>query len=151
MRPEPTQVAVQPTYTPPPQQEGVIVRTDKGAYRQGETVVITVRNDLDLPIWYAQQIDCGLSFWLLQTCEGEPIVHEQPCIWSDLQHDFTRLEPGETLTGQWAETKIENRQESKLADPGCYRMIVPYVPSEEKVGPEWGEGKTEALAQFEIR
>ena len=114
-------------------------------------MLISVRNDLDLPIWYAQEIECGLSFWRLESCEGEPIVHQQPCLWRDLQHDFTRLEPGETLTGQWAEAKIENRRESKLADPGCYRIVVPYVPTQDPVGPEWGEGKREAYAEFEIR
>lgn len=36
----------------------MIVTTDKAEYKLDETVTITVRNDLDVPIWYARQVAC---------------------------------------------------------------------------------------------
>ena len=147
----PTLPEVSPTLAPPSQQESLVVRTDQAVYSRGESVLISVFNGLEVPIWYAQEVDCGLSFWFVETCEGTRIVHKQPCIWRDYQHNFTKLEPGETLTGQWTDARIENMQESKLADPGCYHILVPYVVGGDKPSGGWGSRREAARAQFGIR
>ena len=78
-------------------------------------MLISVFNGLEVPIWYAQEVDCGLSFWFVETCEGTRIVHKQPCIWRDYQHNFTKLEPGETLEGRRSSDQCRMRRKEASA------------------------------------
>jgi hypothetical protein len=129
------------TNTPEPTEalnaERVVVTTDKAEYQRGEVVQITVRNNLQTPLWYAQKVECGLPFWLLQSCDGVEIsIVEHFCVWAAPQHDFTQLDPGETLAGSW-DTQGDGMN-LKPAEPGCYRILFPHALTELKF--EW-EGK----------
>ena len=120
--------------TPPP---AVVVTTDGSKYDRGSAVKIWVWNGLDSPIWYARQADCGLSFWLLEDCSGKQITYRMPCQWVVPQHDFTRLPPGETLVDEW-NGRVGGPSGSAVADPGCYRVVVPYSTEEIRPQPhEW--------------
>jgi hypothetical protein len=125
----------------------VNVTTDQDRSKPGEPIGISVQNNLDIPIWYAKHVDCGLSFWGLETCTGAKVSHRMPCEWVAPQHDFTLLEPGETLTGEW-NGAVEDREGSKPAKPGCYVISVPYFTSEpEPSGAHWAETVQTAYSQ----
>jgi len=51
--------------------EKVIITTDKTEYEQGETIEITVRNGLDIPIWYVDFTQQDLRFWDIEKFEGD--------------------------------------------------------------------------------
>jgi hypothetical protein len=154
-----------PTATPPPTPEPtptavvivegkVIVATDRTEYEQGETVGISVTNNLNRPLWYAQEVECGLSFWLLESCEKKEIIYYKvPCVWAEPQHRFTKLNPGETLRDEWNGT-LEVLRESglaeELAEPGCYRLRLPFSLEEKKA--IWEGDKIEVYSnEFVIR
>jgi hypothetical protein len=132
----------------------LVVRTDKADYATGEAVQISVTNGLDVPVWYAGQVDCGLSFWLLERCEPRETVQTRvPCVWAEAQHDFTLLAPGETLAGEWngrLETLGDAGVVEDLPEPGCYRVQVPLSLSPVRV--YWGDDRLEVRSEaFGIR
>ena len=51
-----------PTLTPAPtvmpDAKAVLVLTDKAEYQQGEVVKLWVKNNLDVPLWYAKEAVC---------------------------------------------------------------------------------------------
>ena len=117
----------------------VSVTTGVTRSRPGERIEISVQNNLDVPIWYAKHVECGLSFWELETCAGAEVDYRMPCEWVVPQHDFTVLDPGETLTGEWDGT-VEDREGARPAKAGCYVIAVPYFTSEpEPSGIGWAE------------
>jgi hypothetical protein len=122
------------TNTPQPTKvsdaEGVIVTTDKTEYERGEVIKISVRNNLNVPLWYAQEVECGSSFWSLNDCDNVEVPYHVPCAWVVPQHDFTKLNPGETLEGSW-DTKGEGMR-FEPAEPGCYKIVFPYSLEEKK-------------------
>ena len=123
------------------------VTTDKTQAKPGETIGISVQNNLEAPIWYAKHVDCGLSFWELETCLGAKVDYRMACMWVVPQHDFTMLAPGETLAGEWNGT-TEDREGSKPGKPGCYVITVPYFTSEpEPTGYRWKETVQTAYSQ----
>ena len=126
----------------------ILVTTNKAEYAQGETVTISVRNDLPRPLWYAQQVDCGLSFWLLERCETDEIVYyKTPCVWVAPDHRFARLDPGEALQEAWAGTYQlleDSGLGEKLAEPGCYRVRFPF--SLLQPDPGWMDGRIELFS-----
>lgn len=125
----------------------VSVTTDKTRSKPGETIGISVRNNLDAPIWYAKHVECGLWFWELETCTGAKVDYRMPCQWVAPQHDFTALAPGEMLAGEWSGT-VEDREGAKPAKPGCYVIAVPYFTSEpEPTGLHWTETVQTAYSQ----
>ena len=130
----------------------VSVTTDKTRSRPGETIEMLIQNNLDAPIWYAKHVECGLDFWQLETCAGTQVDYRMPCQWSEPQHDFTTLEPGETLTGEWSGA-VEDREGVKPAKPGCYVIAVPYFTSEpEPTGHRWAETVQTAYSRrFTVR
>jgi len=128
-----------------PSSSEIIVTTDKTIYKQGEIVKITVKNNLNKPIWYAKKITCGSSSWILENCLGKEIPYYQTCLWVTYQHDFTKLNPGEILTREWNGMILDLEDyEFKLAESGCYKIVFPYS-MKEKVswGEAWGEDKIE--------
>jgi hypothetical protein len=112
----------------------VVVTTDRPWYASRDPVRISVTNQLNVPIWYAEQVDCGLSFWWLKDCDSEAVIqHALPCIWAEPDHRFTQLPPGESIEDVWS-GMIEVRGESGVVElpvePGCYEVSVPYSLSE---------------------
>jgi hypothetical protein len=135
-------------------EDKLVVSTDKSEYEPGEVVRIAVSNNLDVPIWYARQLDCGLSFWLLEGCEsGQVVQHQVPCMWAEAQHDFTALDPGQTLEGEWPgtlQTLGDAGVVEELAEPGCYRVQFPFSLMPPWL--TWGSDRMEARsAGFTIR
>ncbi len=125
-------------------QGGVIVAIDRADYVLGDSVRISVTNRLDVPIWYAGQVDCGQSFWWLKRCGSEEAIqHAVPCIWAEPDHRFTELDPGEMVRQTWRGT-IQTLSESGVVEsqpePGCYRVSVPYALSEPDVQ-AWSQGE----------
>ena len=124
--------------------EQVTITTDKTEYEQGETVKIMVRNNLEIPIWYAQSVRCGTSFWLLETCEGEEVSYYEICLWVAPDYRFTKLNLTEILEEEW-DGKLwgSGLEEYKLPEPGCYRIVFPYSYSvnKKKLYEDWGEDK----------
>jgi tetratricopeptide (TPR) repeat protein len=117
----------------------VVVTTDKVGYKPGETAAITVRNDLDVPLWYARQVACGTSFWELETCAGISVTYRLPCQWVVSQHDFATLEPGQILTGDW-NGMLEGREGPQPAESGCYKIAFPhFISAQEWTGVQWAE------------
>jgi hypothetical protein len=132
----------------------LVVATDKAEYAPGEVVRISVSNNLDVPIWYAGQVDCGLSFWLLERCEsGQVVQHQVPCMWAEAQHDFTQLDPGQALESEWPgslQTYGDAGVLEELAEPGCYRVQFPFSLRPPWV--TWGSDRMEVhSAAFTIR
>ena len=132
----------------------LVVTTDRAEYQAGEVVRISVTNTLEVPIWYARQLDCGLSFWLLERCESRQHVHYQvPCVWAEAQHDFTQLDPGQTLVSEWSgtlQTLGDGVVVEELPDPGCYRVQFPFSLNPLRV--TWGDDRMEVLSEgFVIR
>ncbi len=122
----------------------VMITTDKTEYEQGDTVKITVRNNLKESIWYPKHIYCGASFWLLETCEGEEVPYYEICLWVAPDYRFTKLNPTEILEEEW-DGKIHDLREYKFrfAEPGCYRIVFPcsYSVNKKKLYEDWGEHK----------
>jgi hypothetical protein len=132
----------------------LVVTTDKAEYLSGETVSISVSNSLKVPVWYAGQVDCGLSFWLLESCESGAIIqHRVPCVWAAPQHDFTQLDPGQTLVSEWPgtlQTLGDAGVLERSAEPGCYRVQFPF--SLRPLRASWGSNRMEAhSADLSIR
>jgi hypothetical protein len=132
----------------------VLLTTDKVDYDAGEVTRIAVTNNLDVPIWYAQEVECGLSFWLLEGCESREIIEPQvPCMWAEVQHDFTKLAPGETLSDEWQGTYqvLEASGVSEqAAEPGCYRVQFPFSLSPPRTS--WGKDKLEVFSnEFSLK
>ena len=129
-----------------PQPGPVSVTTDKPEYRPGETAIISVRNNLDVPIWYARHIYCGMSFWRLETCAAEKVVYSMACEWAIPAHGFTKLEPGETLTDEW-KGMTEHQDGFGPADPDCYKIVVPYFTNESELSDtDWPESEITAYS-----
>jgi hypothetical protein len=124
---------------PPPSGAGtgqgeVVVTTDRPWYASRDPVRISVTNQLDVPIWYAAQVDCGLSFWQLKDCESlEEIQHALHCVWDEPDYRPTQLNPGETIEDAWS-GMIQQVDDSGVveepAEPGCYLFSVPYALGE---------------------
>jgi hypothetical protein len=135
-------------------EDKLVVATDRDEYKPGDVVKITVSNNLDVPIWYAGQVDCGLSFWLLERCgSGRVLQHKVPCMWAEPQHDFAPLEPGQVLESEWPGT-IQTLGEAdvveELAEPGCYRVQFPFSLGRPWVS--WGSDRMEVRSGvFTIR
>jgi hypothetical protein len=157
--PEPTE-ASEATDTPEPEptkvleEEEVIVTTDKTEYEPGEVIEISVRNNLDVPIGYAQEAECGTGFWLLESCDNHRVFYSgYMCDWEIPQHGFTKLDPGETLKG--TEFKDIKREwiEFKLAEPGCYRIVFPYsLEEKQSMGDGWGKDRVEVYSnEFTVK
>jgi hypothetical protein len=142
-----------PTHTPEPTEvldaERVVVTTDKQEYARGELIKISVRNDLKAPLWYAQEVECGLPFWLLADCEGTQVpMVEHFCVWSEPQHRFTKLDLGETVNS--LQVQHGNWREFNLTEPGCYKIVFPYSLEEKKLG--WGGDRLESYSgEFTVR
>jgi hypothetical protein len=124
----------EPTIGPPTPTPGnkISVVTDKTNYEPGETIKISVTNNLDTPVWYAQQVECGLPFWLLADCDGaETPYWEHLCQWAEPDYRFTKLDPGETMSS--SQYPYGNWSEFNLTEPGCYEIVFPYSLEEETI------------------
>lgn len=118
--------------------EEISVTTDKIEYEQGETVKITVKKNLDIPIWYAKVAQCGADFWLLQDCQDKDIPYYTPCEWADYSHHFTPLPSSEILAGRWSGLILDENYELKIANTGCYKIVFPYSLNEKQaLGQGW--------------
>lgn len=120
----------------------VIVTTDKALYSRGEDINIIATNKLNMPIFYAQEVECGASFWTLETCTGREIPYHQTCIWETYQHRFTQLNPREVLIEKWNTTVFDANYQLTNAKPGCYRISFPYTLKEKQpIAESWGNDK----------
>ena len=141
-----------PTYTPEPTEvldaERVIVTTDKREYARGELIRVSVSNGLQAPLWYAQEVECGLPFWVLADCDGTEVsMEEHLCVWEEPQHRFTKLNPGGIVDS--LRVQHGNWREFSLAEPGCYKIVFPY--SLEEIH-HWGGDRLEAYSsEFTVR
>lgn len=138
--PSPT-ISATPTENQPTGSD-VLVTTDRSVFLAGEFVEIRVINNLDTPIWYANNTECGASFWLLESCDGKGVIYYPPCIWSEPDYDFATHASGGILEYQWdgMVREMSAPEEPRVADPGCYRILFPYLMDE--VQPyEWYEGR----------
>ena len=131
---------------------GVIVSTDKAEYASGGAVGITLRNELDVQLWYAQHVDCGGPFWVLQTCDGGVVDHHAFCAWEAPDHRFTALASSQELAGRW-DGRVYRERDLAPAAAGCYRIMVPYSLDEpQALGEDWDEAREEAYSEpFQVQ
>lgn len=73
--PQPTQFNTPPAPQPNP---GVSVTTDKGSFQTGEAIVVTIRNDLSVPI-YGLTGKTYCTILLAQRKEGDEWQDQSPC------------------------------------------------------------------------
>ena len=121
--------------------KGVIIRTDKAEYKQGEKVKITVTNKLDIPIIFATTPRCGSSFWSLEkkvNDKWEEIAYYIPCLWEAPDFHYTRLDPNQSLEDIWYSNVWSWPEKWYIAKPGIYRIrldyVIPEVIKTEKLG-----------------
>jgi len=126
----------------------ITVSTDYPHYAQGEWITLTVINGADRPIWYAQHVDCGLSFWVLAPVSSAEMVHYAvPCVWEEPDYRFSRLDPGEMLQDVWRGSHLVAAASGWVeqpAGPGDYEIRFPY--SWEAPDPGWHSEKEEAVS-----
>jgi len=119
----------------------VIITTDKTEYDQGETIKISVKNNLDKPIWYRRQIPLEFPpFWELEKFEENkwktvyfylPVqekekeicilrFHERPTWYID------ELKPNSKISYQWNQKVCigdkDNGSEPEFIQKGRYRF-----------------------------
>jgi hypothetical protein len=129
-----------------PQLEGEVnVIVDENYYSQGTPIKITVTNNHKIPIYLAQKVECGASFFEIKNCMGVPIYYYRSCLWDSYQHQFTKLRPGDSIKGTWTQSERESKYDLKPVSPGCYKIIFPYSVEEKKAtGEGWGDDRLEA-------
>lgn len=126
----------------PQTQKEVTITLDESFYNQGENINITVTNNLKSPIYYAQKVNCGSSFWSLETCTGREILYYQACSWLTFQHQFIQLNHQEIFSENWNGTVFDINHQFINADPGCYRIAFPYsLKAKQPIGESWGNDK----------
>jgi hypothetical protein len=143
--------AEQATHTPAPtimpDAKAVLVRTDRAEYQQGEVVKLWVKNNLDAPLWYAREAECGLSFWLARDCEKPLPEFEGACLWEMPQHDFRRLDPGQVLQDDEVGEREGEWYKLDLSEPGCYVIAFKYsLVEKQALGDGWGADGLEVLS-----
>jgi len=109
------------------QKKEVTIATDKAEYKQGETVKITVKNNLPVPIWYVKSLDgCRLSFWQLEKFNGtdwENVEYTPRILCEVLRPEKKKLNPNETIRDEWSGITFDtNHPDGTLASPGKYRI-----------------------------
>ncbi|RLJ00809.1 MAG: hypothetical protein DRP08_06245, partial [Candidatus Aenigmatarchaeota archaeon] len=121
--------------------KGVIIRTDKAEYKQGEKVKITVTNKLNIPIIFAATPRCGSSFWSLEkkiNDKWKEIAYYIPCLWEAPDFHYTRLDPNQSLEDIWHSNVWSWPEKWYIAKPGIYRIrfdyVIPKVIKTEKLG-----------------
>ena len=107
-------------------EQGVTITTDKKEYQQGEIVKITIKNNLDKPIWYIKEICdpscCALYKW--ENNEWKFVKVPFPCAvftppppgmkrWTIIPD---KLNPGEEIRKEW------NTEKDEFIEPGTYRF-----------------------------
>ncbi len=124
----------------------VSILTDKYEYSKGETIKLTVINNLDSTIIYAKSVRCGALFFDLNDCNGNNLIYHDNCLWDDFQHNFTELIPNDTLVGYWDQS-IYTSFEYKEAQPGCYKFALPYfINNKKKKMKTWDNKKQEVYS-----
>lgn len=132
--------------------KATMVSLNKDVYSRGEYIAMTLKNDLDAPLWYAERIACGADFFLVEKCDGEQIKYYLDCEWEVPDHGFTQLAPGATMEGRWNGT-LQLTTGFTATGPGCYRMIVPYTTgAAEPTAQEWETSQVKAYSEeFQMR
>ncbi|MBN1618712.1 hypothetical protein JW887_05240 [Candidatus Dojkabacteria bacterium] len=119
----------------------IVLDLDLNTYSSGYPVNITLTNNLNSSIWYAKHVNCGMSCFEIETCDGHVVRYSAPCDWFLASHDFTELKPGCNFSVYW-DGKVMNKDASASvwANPGCYRIFIPYVKEDRRaIGEGWGE------------
>ena len=139
-----------PTPVPPtsvPDQKAVIVFTDKAEYQQGEVVKLWVKNNLDVPLWYAKEAVCGRAFWLALDCKTLDLAPGMVCEWEIPWHDFRRLDPGQVLQDDEVGVREGEWYALELSEPGCYTIAFTYsLVEKQALGDGWGADRQEVLS-----
>lgn len=104
----------------------VAITTDKTEYEHGEITQITVKNNLDKPIWYIKEI-CPLScctLYKLENNEWKSLAVPFPCVQFTYPGGIIepdKLNPGEKIQKQWDMT-LGN----KVVESGKYKFSFYY-------------------------
>lgn len=115
--------------------DDVSVVTDKTEYEQGETIKITIKNDLNKSIWYVKKLCppscCNLYKW--ENNEWKNLGDPMPCVQltpppsgKSYHFEADELKPEENITKQW-NMKIA----TSFAESGKYRFSFYYGLSKE--------------------
>jgi hypothetical protein len=136
-----------PAPTSIPDQKAVIVLTDKAEYQQGEVVKLWVKNNLDEPLWYAKNAECGREFWLALDCETHDLAPGLICDWQIPWHDFRRLGPGQVLQDDEVGEREGEWYKLELSESGCYVIAFTYsLVEKQATGDGWGADRLEVLS-----
>ena len=132
--------------------KSTMISLNKDVYSRGEYIAMTMKNDLDAPVWYAKKIACGGDFFLVEQCDGEQVKYYLDCDWEAPDHGFTQIAQGATMEGRWNGT-VELTIGFSATEPGCYRMVVPYTTGEaEPTAQEWETNQVKAYSgEFQMR
>ncbi|MDO8339206.1 MAG: hypothetical protein Q7T16_00960 [Candidatus Burarchaeum sp.] len=127
---------VTPPAEQPPGEEGVFVYTDKEEYTAGESVKITVSNNLDETIYYAK--GCTELYQVYTVRDGELQLAYLGRVYCTGPSRFVKINPGESMDlDEWDQKIAEGGGYARVL--GDYKMRFRYF-----VGDEW-EGKSDIV------
>ncbi len=104
----------------------VLITTDKTEYEQGEIIQITVKNNLDKPIWYIKEI-CPLSCCALHKLENnewKSLGIPFPCI--QFTYPGGSIEPYRLNSGEELKKQLDTKAQDEFAGGGKYRLSFYY-------------------------
>lgn len=126
--------------------EGVTITTDKVDYEQGETIRITVRNNLDREIWYSE--GCRIDFGVLYRLEDDywkDVLFSFPLEWKGNETcelilcervEPVEIKPNSEISQEWRLEKICEwplgfvqggpKPEPKMIETGTYKVSFVY-------------------------